>query len=119
MPDGLLGFADRQGSEIRNRKTCNRDRQTFRPQALAVALRAGHRRRVALKPFMVTLGFRLLVPALEKRNDSCKSRTAPRTALALPIQNKVLDLCRKLLKGRAEIESNLFCQASEAPLEKA
>ena len=102
--------------ELVDRELADLDRPRLRPQARAVALRARAHRHVLLDLLPRPVGVRLLVAALEVRDDALEGRhvrpLAPHPVavgdvelLAVgAVEEEVLDLLRELLPRRVDVD---------------
>src|SRR5439155_1482544 len=88
--------------------------QALGTQALALALPARGRRHILLEPFAVAFRGRLAIPAVEEWNHSGKDRLGARVLRILTHQNQVLNLARKLVERRLEVELILLGGAHQA-----
>src|SRR5439155_18405884 len=94
----------RTGGEVGNGEPRHGDGQALGTQALALALPARRRRHILLEPLAVVFRGRLAIPAVEQRNHSGKDRLGAGIFGIPARQNQVLNLARKLVERRLEVE---------------
>ncbi len=93
---------NRQRGEFGDRHAIHFHRQTFRPQPLALARGTFRRRHVIHQPIAIAFRSRLLEILFQVSEDSAETSLA---AARFAVQEQILNLVRKLFKGRIEVDA--------------